>query len=65
MAVCHCEEVRPPILAQMRQYQEAVLVDLVRILRAESCFGGEGEFCNAVIELFVGLSGLHSVLSSS
>lgn len=62
MPVGHREEMRPSVLSQVRQHQEGVLVDFVRVLRRVARLGGEGELRDAVIELLARLPGLHGVL---
>jgi hypothetical protein len=64
VAVGDGEEVGPTVLAEMRKYQEAILVCFVRILWAETSFRRECKLCNAIIEFLICLSRLHCVLRS-
>ena len=64
VAVGDGEEVGTAVLAKMRKHQEAVLVDFVRILRAETGLGRKCKLCNAIIKFLVGLPWLHCVLRS-
>ena len=64
VAVGDGEEVGTAVLAKMRKHQEAVLIDFVRILRAETGFGRKCELCDAIVKFFVGLPRLHCVLRS-
>ena len=51
-----------PVLTEVGQDKERVLVDLVRVLWRVACLRGKSELSDAVIELLVSLSWLHSVL---
>ena len=48
----------PAVLAQMRQHQIGVLVDLVGVLGAEASFSGEGELGHAIVKLLLGWLGV-------
>ena len=62
MAISYGEEVCPSVLSKVGKHQEAVLINLVRILWGVARFCCEGEFGDAVVKLFIGLSWLNSVL---
>ena len=51
MAVAHRKEVSAPILPEMWQHKVGILVDFVRVLRAEPGLGREREFGDTVVKL--------------
>lgn len=62
MAVRDGKKVCASILPKVRQNKERILILFVRVFRRITCFCCECKFCNAIVKLFICLTGLDRIL---
>lgn len=65
MTISHSKEMSSSIFTKMWQDQETILIYFVWVLRRISCFGCEGKFGDAVVELLTSLSRLYRLILRS
>jgi hypothetical protein len=62
MAVRDGKKVCASILSKVGQNKERILILFVWVFRRVACFCCESKFCNAIVKLFISLTGLDRIL---